>query len=247
MSLESSTNEKKVGIRSATIEPAPKVKAIVKPLNYKKKSKCKDIRQFFGVSTLAEDKNIVIPVKPGKKIFERKTYDLGDGAKVIYIPSYVNDPDKLFAELKEKIDWGIWKFEMHGREVQSPRLISVVHFDDEDTSDFPELLKIKARVEKVTGLEFRYGVCNYYRSGLDYIAYHADNENLNGNTVVSVTTGSTRKFVMKHKFRKDVKFVFPLNHGDVLILNDDAIRRVYRHGIPKQVNGGERINITFRE
>ena len=256
-------NKKPFGIRSATIEPVPKDSSLMlapsikykivndesakKKKSIKKKSKSTDIRKFFGISTLDDKQNIIIPVKPGKVIYERKTYDMGDGAKCIYIPGYVRNPDALFTELKEKIDWGIWKFELHGKEVQSPRLISVIHFDEEDTSDLPELGKIKERIEKFTKLEFRYGVCNYYRDGRDCIAKHSDKENMKGNTVVSVTVGSTRKFVMKHKFRKDVKYVFPLNHGDVLILNDEAIRKIYTHEIPRVSNAGPRINITFRE
>lgn len=251
-SLINETVDKKVGIKFATIEPASKDQinkknTITKPINYQKKSKSTDIRKFFGMSTLDNNKNIVIPVKPGKKIYERKKYDLGDGAIVTYIPNYVNNPDKLFTELKEKIDWGIWKFELHGKEVQSPRLISVIHFDTDDTNDFPELLKIKSRVEKITGLVFRYGVCNYYRSGDDAISPHSDRESPDGDTVVSVSVGATRKFVMKHKFRKGIRHVFMLAHGDVLILNDYAIKKVYTHAVPRMANVGERINITFRE
>lgn len=181
------------------------------------------------------------------RLFMKKTFNLGDGAVCTYIPGYVRNPDALFNELKDKIEWGIWKFELHDKEVQSPRLINVIHFDEDDTSDLVELNKIKDRVEKFTKLKFRYGVCNYYRDGQDCIAKHSDRENPSGNTVISVTIGGTRKFVMKHKFREGIKHVFLLKHGDVLILNDEAIRKIYTHEIPRQTNADPRINITFRE
>lgn len=253
----------KRGIRSATIAIVPKDSALLNNDPPKKKieiitgtkkkqtrhpkGSSMDIRKFFGMSTLDDKSNILVPVKPGKIIYERKHFDLGDGAKCTYIPGYVRNPDALFNELKEKIPWAVYTFESYEREVQSPRLISVIHFDRDDVSDFPELNKIKARVEKFTKLTFKYAVLNYYRDGQDYIAYHSDRENEAGNTIVSVTVGGTRRFILKHKFRDGVKHEFLLKHGDVLILNDGAINKIYRHGLPKMAGAKPRINVTLRE
>ena len=82
--------------------------------------------------------------------------------------------------------------------------------------------------------------------GNDYISYNSDNEVKLGQTV-SISVGATRRFILKHKFRKGVKQTFLLEDGDVMILNDAAIRFSYKHSIPKMANSEPRINITFRE
>lgn len=184
-----------------------------------------------------------------KKIYTRYTYNLGDGAKVIYIPRYVNLPDNLFNELKNSIPWDQYKYQVHGKEVMSPRLMHIINYGDNQNEYIylPELEKIKKRVERIIGRKFSYAVLNYYRDGKDYIGFHSDREVKTGQIVVSVTVGATRKFVLKHKFREDIKHVFLLEDGDVLILNEAAIKGVYKHSIPKMANVGSRINITFRE
>ena len=179
--------------------------------------------------------------------YERHKYDLGDHAKLTHIIKYVTDPDSLFNELQKNITWSVWKYEVYDKEVDSPRLMAIIHFDKDKYSHFPSLVAIKRRVEKLTKKTFRYAVLNYYRDGNDYISYHSDREVKDGQTVVSVTIGATRKFVLKHKFRDDVKYTFMLGHGDVLILNDYAIKKIYKHSVPKMANIGPRINITFRE
>ena len=198
-------------------------------------------------------------IQMGRRIFEKLTYNLGDGAKVIYIPNYVINPDDLFEELKTTIPWRRYKYEVHGKEVTSPRLMHIIHFglsessdesDDDQTSselNLPLLEKIKKRVEKITGVEFKYGVLNYYRDGNDYIGFHPDREVGPGHMVVSVSVGATRRFVLKHKFREGVKHKFMLANGDVLIMNEAAIKTMYKHSIPKMANVGPRINITFRQ
>ncbi|XWV26481.1 alpha-ketoglutarate-dependent dioxygenase AlkB [Tupanvirus soda lake] len=186
--------------------------------------------------------------KNSKKTYAKYTYNLGDSAKVTYIPNYVTNPDVLFEELQVDIPWDRYKYKVHGKEVTSPRLMHIINFtNDDNLENLPELSKIKNRVERITGVNFKYAVLNYYRDGSDYIGFHPDREVKNGDIVVSVTVGATRRFVLKHKFRENVKHVFILNHGDVLILNEAAIKTAYKHSVPKMANVGPRINITFRQ
>ena len=183
-----------------------------------------------------------------KKIYTRLSHNLGDGAKVTHIPNYVTNPDKLFDELMENIPWKTYNYEVHGKEVTSPRLMHIVHQDKNNLEDdLPELAKIKNRVEKITGVVFDYSVLNYYRDGTDYIGFHPDREVKSGHVVVSVTIGATRRLVLKHKYRNNVRHVFLPGHGDVLVLNEPAIKTMYKHSVPKMANVGPRINITFRQ
>lgn len=183
-----------------------------------------------------------------RKVYEKRNYNLGDGAKVIHIPNYVNNPNALLEELLNKIPWRHFDYEVNGTEVMSPRLMNIVSFKpNRDNSHLPLLLKIKERLEKATNVKFKYAVLNYYRNGKDHIGFHSDREVKNGQIVVSVSVGAIRRFVLKHKFRKDVKHIFMPANGDVLILNTEAIKTVYRHAIMKSVEKNPRINITFRE
>lgn len=192
--------------------------------------------------------------KEETKGYKKITYNLGDGAVVYYIASYVKNPDTLFSELLEKIPWKRYRYKnLHEKNGFYPRLMNVIHYDRSDRHEkelirkLPELDKIKKRVEKLTNRKYRYAVLNYYRNGNDYISFHSDREVVDNSLVISVTVGSTRRFVFKHKFREGVKHLFMLAHGDVLIMNYDAIKGKYLHSIPKMANVGPRINITFRE
>jgi alkylated DNA repair dioxygenase AlkB len=187
--------------------------------------------------------------KTKKKFYPRYSYNLGDGAKVAHIPNYVTNPDELFNELMENIPWNTYNYEVYGKTVTSPRLMHTIQFDKKENldDDMPQLSNILKRIKRITGITFKYAVLNYYRDGNDYIGFHSDREVKKGHSVVSVTVGATRRFVLKHKFRKNVRHVFFLEHGDVLILNEYAIKTSYKHSVPKMANVGPRINITLRQ
>ena len=179
-----------------------------------------------------------------KKLYQRQQYNLGDGAKVTYIPGYIPDTKILFEELLEEIPWKKYRYEVHGTEVDSPRLMHIISKDNPKLSLFP---KLKKRIEKLLKVEFSYAVLNFYRDGEDYIGYHPDREVDSDQVVVSVSLGATRRFALKHRFRPGIRHVFMLRDGDVLVLNEMAIKGVYKHSVPKMKNVGPRINITFRQ
>lgn len=207
----------------------------------KKKLKINILQLYFYFYLVMTDKK-----KSNRKLYPRYKYNLADGACVMHIPSYVNDPTALFAELKSNINWKKFKYKVHGRQVLSPRLMKIMQLDVDDDR-LPLLFAIKKRLERITGLEFSYVVLNYYRDGNDYIGYHSDREVGVGQSVVSVSLGAERRFNLKHKYRTDVKHTFMLGDGDVLILNNTAIKTMYKHSVPKMANVGARISLTFRE
>ena len=188
-----------------------------------------------------------LKTQSNKKVYPRYKYNLADGANVVHIPNYVGDPNALFDELRLGIDWEKFKHVVYEKEFSSPRLMCILKFDKDISDEFPFLDIIKRRVEKITHVKFRYAVLNYYRDGNDHIGYHSDREVANGNIVVSVSVGATRRFKLKHKYRDDITHTFLLANGDVLILNTAAIKTIYKHSVPKMANVGPRINITFRE
>lgn len=186
--------------------------------------------------------------KKNNRLRIKYSYNLGDNAKVSYIPKYLNYSKQLFAELLNNIQWKHFKYEVYDKIVTSPRLMNIIDLKKKITYKkillFKHLLK---QVEKLTKTNFNYAVLNYYRNGQDYIGYHSDREVKPGQIVVSVSLGSARRFHLKHRFRSNVKYTFMLADGDILILNDAAIKYSYKHSVPKMANVGPRINITFRQ
>ena len=113
----------------------------------------------------------------------------------------------------------------------------------------PELLKIKSKVEKITGYKFNSAVVNKYKDGKDSIGFHRDNEpelmrsDKRGPVIASVSFGSKRNFILKDKSGKATPFA--LENGDLFLMKGDT-QKNYTHGIAKESTTSPRINITFR-
>lgn len=118
---------------------------------------------------------------------------------------------------------------------------------------FAELAK--AVSNDVTGESeiFNYCLCNHYRSGDEYMGYHADDEtSLDVDVpIASVSLGITRSFDIRPRVkgsdgkRSRVARV-ALGDGDLLLLFS-PMQDHYEHGIPVEKRiAGERINLTFR-
>jgi alkylated DNA repair dioxygenase AlkB len=92
-------------------------------------------------------------------------------------------------------------------------------------------------------------LANYYRNERDSMGMHADDEPELGEepTIVSMSFGATRTFVLKHKSRRDVPIVrLPLLSESILVMKG-ATQKHWLHGIEKKTRAhGPRINLTFR-
>ncbi|KAJ6257598.1 hypothetical protein Dda_7384 [Drechslerella dactyloides] len=113
---------------------------------------------------------------------------------------------------------------------------------------------LKNLVERETGDTFNFILVNYYASSADSIAYHSDDETFLGPnpTIASLSLGTTRDFLMKHKSDKTQTLKLPLTNGELLVMRG-ATQRKWLHSIPKRTatttgtwTSGGRINITFR-
>ena len=112
----------------------------------------------------------------------------------------------------------------------------------------PTLLAIKSKVEVLLGVQFNSVLLNFYRSGSDSVAWHSDDESeLGENPVIgSVSFGGTRRFVFRHKYRKELNKEVDLSHGTFLVMKGTT-QHFWQHQIPKTVKKVEpRINLTFR-
>uniref|UniRef100_A0A6C0CAB3 Fe2OG dioxygenase domain-containing protein n=1 Tax=viral metagenome TaxID=1070528 RepID=A0A6C0CAB3_9ZZZZ len=179
-----------------------------------------------------------------KNKHEQKCHNLTDGGQVVHVKNFIKNPTNLFNELKSNAEWEKFTYKVYDKKVQSPRLMAIIYFDD---TTLTLLDAVRLRVEKVMKLKFKYAVLNYYKDGNDYISYHADREVPDGTVVVSISLGATRRFILKHKYDKKIKYIFLPENGDLLVMNDVAIKKMYKHSVPKMANVGARISVTLRQ
>ena len=161
--------------------------------------------------------------------------------------------------LIDRIDWKHEKIKLFGREVWQPRLTA--YYGDQgkpyayshislDPNPWTEELRfIKEKIESVSGHQFTSVLLNYYRDGQDSMGWHSDDEKeLGPNPVIaSVSFGTPRKFMLKHKKDKTLKSSVMLAHGSLLLMQGTTQHHWY-HQIPKTKKPlGARINLTFRK
>ncbi|OWY20882.1 alpha-ketoglutarate-dependent dioxygenase AlkB [Sphingobacteriales bacterium UPWRP_1] len=113
----------------------------------------------------------------------------------------------------------------------------------------PALLSLKEIIEQtVQHAQFNSVLLNLYRNGADSMGWHADDEpELGSNPVIaSVSLGAERRFLLRHKYRKELKQQIVLQHNSLLIMRGTT-QHFWQHALPKTSRpAGARINLTFR-
>jgi alkylated DNA repair dioxygenase AlkB len=99
----------------------------------------------------------------------------------------------------------------------------------------------------VNNTHFNSVLCNFYRNGNDSMGYHADNERELGQNpiIASINLGDTRRFIFRRKDDPKKKYELALTHGSLLIMAGE-MQHFWQHGVPKEKEKKERINLTFR-
>jgi alkylated DNA repair dioxygenase AlkB len=108
------------------------------------------------------------------------------------------------------------------------------------------LANLRDRITALTGYNFRIVIGNQYRTGMDSIGWHADNEESMGlnPAIASVSLGSVRKFQIKPRHGRPTDFW--LEHGSLLIMHPGC-QSTHLHQVPKTNKVVRtRINLTFR-
>lgn len=182
-------------------------------------------------------------------------------ADVVFYEHLFNleDSDRLYAELEQTIQWRQDQITVFGKTVPLPRL-TAWYGEPEKSYTYsgiemhPEpwtctLLEIKSRIEEIAGVKFNSVLLNKYRTGQDRVGWHSDDEpELGQNPVIgSVSFGETRRFVFKHKYKKELnKPAIALTHGSFLLMKGRT-QHFWQHQIPKTTKVMKpRINLTFR-
>jgi len=188
-----------------------------------------------------------------------RSFELADGARVTLEDRWLAPAEEraLFQILLEQVPWQEKTIRIAGRQILQPRLTA--WYGDESAVYtysglrnvpmpwIPSLFEQKARLERELSTPFNGALLNFYRSGNDSMGFHADNEpELGVNPVVaSISLGTPRRFVLRHRRSKDERLDLDLPGGSLLVMSGTT-QHHFRHALPKQPDKGQRINLTFR-
>lgn len=181
-------------------------------------------------------------------------------ADIIFYPFFLNgkECDRLLTELTQTIDWRQDWITLYGRSMPQPRL-TAWYGDPGKSYTYsgitmhpsawtPTLLDLKAKVDTVSGVVFNSVMLNLYRDGNDSMGWHSDDEPELGNNPVigSLSLGGTRRFMLRHQFKKGLNHQLELTSGSFLLMQGTT-QHYWQHHIPKTKRPvSPRINLTFR-
>ncbi len=181
-------------------------------------------------------------------------------AELRYWPNWLssNRHNQLVKAL-EHLNWDQSVITIAGRKVLTPRLNA--WYGDQYARygysgvDLPinpwtdELEQLRDDIQSDTGCKFNSVLANLYRNGSDSVDWHADDEDELGKfpTIASLSLGVPRKFLMRHRTRRDLsKIELILEPGSLLVMSGPT-QKYWLHKIPKTKEFvGARINLTFR-
>lgn len=112
-----------------------------------------------------------------------------------------------------------------------------------------KVLEIRLRVESVTKQSFNSVLLNFYRNGMDSMAWHADDEKeLGENPIIgSVSFGAARYLQFKAKVASDKRRLKLKQRNGSIFLMGHTVQNNWLHQIPKEKKLTlPRINLTFR-
>lgn len=185
--------------------------------------------------------------------------DMVDGEMKLYPQCFSPDESKsYFHRLASNVQWKQETISLYGSRHDVPRL-SALYGDAGGNYAYSgiaakalpytqEMLQIKQRVEQLSGLSFNCVLVNRYRDGSDSVAWHSDDEAELGQcpSIASVSFGEQRKFQLRHKYLRELKYSLTLPHGSLLLMLA-PLQHYWQHQVPKTRRPvGERINLTFR-
>lgn len=187
-------------------------------------------------------------------------WELLDGGELELWPDFLSAAEQpaLFANLAQSLPWRQREIMMFGRAVLEPRETAWVGDPGavytysgrvNEPAPWPDALHaLRVRVSERAGEAFNCVLCNLYRDGNDSMGLHSDAEReLGKNPVIgSLSLGSTRRFQLRHRKRREAKLDIDLPPGSLLVMRGTT-QHHYRHGVPKQPSiAAPRINLTFR-
>lgn len=173
---------------------------------------------------------------------------------ITYIPNFVEDPNKVFNLLSSELDWihhdKVPRQEYYCNDFQEPYQYGLAAFARTYNPQpyHTEILKIRAKLEVLTGRVFEVCFLNRYIDQSNHLGWHADDspEMDDNRHVVSVSLGVEREIWFRPNDDTQMVGKVKLQHGSALLMHP-GMQDTHMHRIPKaSFMCGERISLTFR-
>ncbi|KAH0480883.1 MAG: uncharacterized protein KVP18_000094 [Porospora cf. gigantea A] len=203
--------------------------------------------------------------------------EVSTGLRVLVYRAFISEPTP-FLQYCRTLDLAQKSIKLFGRDVLEPR--ATAYFSSLPYQYSRRLLppcpipdKLQALSEQLGSLlsvAFNSVLVNHYRSGEEYIGWHADDEkemgpSVNDRVIATVSLGATRRFLLRPKKgvssdlrSRQLKVVITapveiaLHHGDLLVMRG-ATQTNWKHSVPKNsrkkaLKDGfqDRISLTYR-
>ncbi|MCY0929553.1 alpha-ketoglutarate-dependent dioxygenase AlkB [Streptomyces sp. H27-H1] len=177
--------------------------------------------------------------------------ELGAGAWVDHLPSWLTGADGLFERLAADVPWHAERRRMYEREVAVPRLLAF--YGEADPLPHPALAGARDLLSRHYAPELgepftTAGLC-LYRDGRDSVAWHGDRTGRSAteDTMVAIlSVGDPRDLVLRPRDGGPTLLRLPLGHGDLVVMGGSC-QRTMEHAIPKTARPvGPRISVQFR-
>ncbi|DBB08629.1 TPA: hypothetical protein ACH3X3_008755 [Trebouxia sp. C0006] len=201
-------------------------------------------------------------ISKGLKLSNKQVIKKGD-LDMIYFRPFLSASlaTSLYTWCLSELPWFLVQYKARGMDIKTPRFTTTFGVDasykgqtmamyDRAPRRIPETLQtLLDAVSEATGTDFNFVLMNYYQDGTHSISYHSDDEKFLGlnPTIASLSVGGSRDFLMKHKDDAKRKEKFPLEKGDMLVMQGTTQSK-WLHSIPKRTSSVQpRVNITFRK
>ena len=157
----------------------------------------------------------------------------------------LDDPERLFHELRDGIHWDE---SMAARKTASfGRPYNYSQMSYPETPLPSQLVPVVKTLNELLGIAFNNCLLNYYETGKNTMGFHSDDTSQlqPGTGVAIVSLGSARRITFRNKADRTHHVEVDLLPGSVLYM-DDAVQGHWLHAIKKQPDAGPRISLTWR-
>ncbi|WP_205528755.1 alpha-ketoglutarate-dependent dioxygenase AlkB [Desertimonas flava] len=173
-------------------------------------------------------------------------HDLDGSTWIDHTPGWLDGADTVFDQLVDRLDWRQREVAMYGRLLPEPRLSSWWSARHGGIP-LPVLDDIRHALDRRYGVWFSSIGFNWYRTGDDSVAWHADTRGppVPNPTIAIVSVGTPRPFRLRPR-GGGRSHTFELGAGDLLVMGG-ACQHDWEHAVPKSRHcRGPRISITYR-
>ena len=178
-----------------------------------------------------------------------------------YYPSAFSaaEANRIYQQLRQEIQWQQEEIHIYGKTHLIPRLQCWIgdpqysyRYSGKTFFPFPwssTCKRLLNRLNDVSDVQFNSVLANWYRSGMDHMGWHSDDEPELGPEAViaSLSFGDCRDFALRRVGETRQHSKIPLSNGSLLLMRAGMQQR-WQHSLPqrkKQSSG--RINLTFRK